>query len=506
MELRYYQKDAQSQTLTEFQNGALRVILCKPTGSGKTVTFADTARKAILNGTAVMIVVDRKELLEQAQKKLIEYGLIPQIITAGRSVRLGKSCYVATVQTLMKRQFPEIGLLIIDEAHKQIFDKLLQRPEYANVFTIGATATPVRTGKMNQLSDFYQSLVEPITISELIAEGFLVPAITFGAKVDRNIKTKGDDFDSAAMFDKFDKATLYAGVVDQYKKHAEGTKAIVFCINVEHSIKTAKAFNDAGYRAVHLDGTTPKAEREAILSGFSKGFYTHITNVEVLTTGYDEWTIETVIVNLATKSLPKWLQMAGRGSRITPSQFVDKIGYLQKTHFNLIDMGGNVHSLGFWESERDYSLTHKRKDTIDAAPVKECPEYGEKDINGRTGCGALLHLSAVKCKACGYVFPVTEKPAPKEAEFIQLENHDFLPIELVGKSYNLMTVEELEQVREAKQYKQGWLIRQIILNNSLNLIDYAKLKEYKNPEAWVAQMEKLYIKKPAPEAVQPVNE
>lgn len=493
MELRPYQITAKKETREEFSKGNKRVILCKPTGSGKTVTFADIAREAVLNGRAVMIVVDRKELLDQAKNKLISYGLLPQIITAGKSVRLGANCYVATVQTLVKRQFPKIDLLIIDEAHKQIFDKILIRPEYADVFTIGATATPKRSGKMNQLSDFYQALIEPTTISELIAEGYLVPAITFGAKVDTTkIKTKGDDFDTTDLYNAFNKATLYAGVVEKYQKYASGTKAICFCINVEHSRKTVNAFLKAGISAVHLDGSTPKKERENILDAFTRGIFQVICNVEVLTTGYDEWTIETVIVNLATKSLPKWLQMAGRGSRITPAQFVGKAGYLQKTHFNLIDMGGNVYSLGFWEAEREYSLTHKRKDTLDAASVKECPE-GEADINGKTGCGALLHLSAVKCK-CGYIFSVKEKEPPKEAEFIQLENYDFLPPELVGKSWGTMTIEELEQVRENKKYKQGWIIRQILLNKDLNLLDYANSKGYKNPIEWVKQMKKLYIK------------
>ncbi|QCW20358.1 helicase [Flavobacterium phage FPSV-S1] len=495
MNLRPYQITAKNETREEFSRGNKRVILCKPTGSGKTVTFADIARETVLRGGAVMVVVDRKELLDQAREKLISYGLLPQIITAGKTVRLGANCYVATVQTLIKRTFPRIDLLIIDEAHKQIFDKILARPEYLDVYTIGATATPKRSGKMNQLSNFYQALIEPVTISELISEGFLVPAITFGAKVDTTkIKTKGEDFDTSDMYNVFDKATLYAGVVDKYQKYGANTKAICFCINVEHSKKTAAAFNAAGISAVHLDGSIAKKERESILKAFSAGMFQVITNVEVLTTGYDEWTIETVIVNLATKSLPKWLQMAGRGSRITPDKFKDKEGYLQKTHFNLIDMGGNVYSLGFWEAEREYSLTHTRKDTLDTAPVKECPE-DEKDINGLSGCGALLHLSAVKCK-CGYIFPLKKKEEPKEVEFIQLENYDFLPPELVGKSWGTMTIEELIQVQENKKYKQGWIIKQILLNKDLNLIDYAKIKGYNYPEAWVARMERMYIKQP----------
>ena len=156
-------------------------------------------------------------------------------------------------------------------------------------------------------------------------------------------------------------------------------------------------------------------------------------------------------------------------------------------------MGGNVFSLGFWEEEREFSLTHKTRDTIEPAPVKECPEDKE-DENNRHGCGAILHASATNCKYCGYKFPKVKKEA-QESEFIQLENYQFLPPELVGKSWGSMTIEELETVREAKKYKTGWIIRQILLNKELQLIDYARYKNYKSPAAWVHRMEKMYIKK-----------
>ncbi len=502
MGLRSYQQNGKDLARYQFSIGKKRVLLCIPTGGGKTVTFADMARDAVLNNIPVMVVVDRKELLEQAKDKLIEYGLQPQIITAGRGVRLGKNCYVATVQTLMRRSFPEVGLIIIDEAHKQIFDKLYDLPEYKESYFILATATPKRTGKMRQMSSFCDVIVEPVTITELISMGFLVPAITFGAKMDTSkIKTKGDDFDITALYDAFNKATLYAGVVEKYKKYADGTKAIVFCVNVEHSKNTVIAFNNAGYNAIHVDGNTSKHERESILKAFKMGVYTHICNVGILTTGFDEWTIETVIINLATKSLSLFLQMAGRGSRITPQQFQDIAGYLQKTHFNLIDMGGNIYNHGFWESERVWLLDHKTKEALDAAPVKECDEF-EKDINGKLGCGALTHLSDVKCKSCGWLFPVKEKSGPKEVEFEQLENYDFLPPEFIGKSWGIMTIPELETVAKLKGYKQGWIITQILLNKDLRLIDYATMKGYENPRAWAEKQTSLRKPKEKPQQIE----
>ena len=492
--LRYYQQDGKDEIRDLFSQGLKSILFCSPTGSGKTVTFASIARDAVTKGFKVMILVDRKELLEQAQEKLKSYGLNPTLITGGRTGNINAKSFIATVQTLARRNtLPPVDLIIIDEAHKGIFDKIVGHEYYKNTFKIGATATPKRTGKMRQLTEFYNEMVETVTISELIKMEFLVPAITYGAKVDTsNIKMKGKDFDTQSMFNAFDKVSLYSGVVDKYKRFAHGTKAIVFNINVEHSLKVTHSFRQAGYVCEHLDGKTPKAKRESILKAFSIGAIQILCNCDVLTTGFDEWTIETVIVNRATQSLPLWLQMGGRGSRITPSQLQGKDGYLQKAHFNLIDMGGNVQRLGFWEEDRKFSLTHKTKDALGVAPVKECPEE-KLDSRKTYGCGAIVRASATNCPHCGYKFEIKKKEAV-EAEFVQLPNAKKLPIALAGKAWGSMSLEELETVRMSLGYKLGWIIQQIIIREDLKLIDYAEYRNFKNPSQWVWRMKKMYVR------------
>jgi len=474
--------------------GLLAVVLCSPTGSGKTVTFADIAKESVTNGFTVMIAVDRSELLDQAKDKLKEYGLNPSIITAGRTARVKSNCYVATVQTLKRRVFPEIDLLIIDEAHKQIFDPVVVEYKKRGVMCVGATATPARTGRMTQMSDIYDDIVEAINIPDLIEQGFLVPAITYSVKKDvTDLKVKGGDYEASQAAAMFDKKYLYDGMIEKYQKLTPGTKAICFNQNVENSIKAARAFNDAGISAMHVDGATPKKQRDDIFAAFKKGLFTVLCNVDIATTGFDEWTIETVIVNRVTMSLPLWLQMCGRGSRITPEKFQGVAGYLQKTHFNILDMGGNLYRLGFWEHEREWSLTHKTRKTEGVAPVKECPEAPETlNTEGPpAGCGAMLHASAPKCKFCGYIFPKQEAKF-LEGDFVQVENYQLLPLELIGKAWGIMTIEELEAVRVAKKYKAGWIIRQISMNRNLKLLDYAVFKGYNNPVGWVANTQKIY--------------
>ena len=476
MKLRPYQQLAKDDLRRLFTSGHKRVIMCKPTGSGKTVTFASMASDAVKKGNKVAIVVDRKELLDQAAAKLKAYGLMPQIIRGKNRINYQSRAFVATVQTLIRRPQPDINLLIIDEAHKQTFDKLLALPDYDKTFVIGATATPMRSGRMNQLSDNYTHIVEPVTIGELIADGFLVPAITYAAKSGgadlSGVRTKLGDFEKKGLFDAFNKAPLYDGVVIQYRKFSDGDRVICFNINVEHSQKTAQAFIEAGYTAKHCDGSMPEKERELILKEWRLGLFDVLCNCDLFTTGFDEPTIETVIVNRATQSVPLWLQMCGRGSR--PAQ--------GKSEFKIIDMGANVYRLGFWEQEREFSLTHETRKKKGEAPVKECdPTY--QDEHGLVGCGAVVPASATKCKHCGLTFPKKERKL-EVAEFGQVsDERQPLPEHLAGKMYSQMTIAELDEVRKLRKYNLGWLVRQVANRDDLTLEQMAAFKGYK--KKWV---------------------
>jgi len=486
MGLRLYQVGSKKYIKLEWGQGNRRVILCIPTGGGKTVIFCSLTLDAIAKGSTVMIVVDRSELLEQAQKKLISLGVVPSLITSGKKYVPGQQVYIATVQTLIKRQvFPDVNLIIIDEAHKQCFDPLLQRPEYTNTFFAGMTATPLRTGKMTQLSSIWDALVEPVTIPDLIKQEYLAPAITYGATMDMDdiktqVKDGVKDYHHGEMYEMFNKSKLYAGCVDQYLKFSPGEKAICFNINVQHSIRQRDEFRARGISAEHVDGKTPKAQRRKLVKAYAEGHFKVLCNCDLFTTGFDDWSIQAVIVNLATMSLIKWLQMDGRGSRVTPDEFKDVPGYIQKKHFKIIDMGGNTFRLGFWEQPRTYNLTHTRKNTLGVAPIKTCPE-DEVDVEGTEGCGAMLHASLMVCPQahCGFIFERKEKPSI-HTDFEELVAQFALPEHLAGKSIEEFTDDELEEYRVEKGHHMGWAVRHMISRHGRDGINrYAAIKGYK---------------------------
>ena len=141
--LRPYQLDSVAQVGAAFASGYKRVILCLPTGAGKTVIFSDIAAKAASKGKRVAILTHRRELLSQA----------------GRL----NSCSVLMVETLNNRikkglDLNAYDLLVIDEAHIGNFRKVLEGFEG---FVIGATATPLSNPP---LKDQYNAIVCPVGI------------------------------------------------------------------------------------------------------------------------------------------------------------------------------------------------------------------------------------------------------------------------------------------------------------------------------------------------------
>jgi type I site-specific restriction endonuclease len=130
-----------------------------------------------------------------------------------------------------------------------------------------------------------------------------------------------------------------------YEQKALGTKTLIFNNGINTSKQVHAMFTEAGYEIKHLDNTHNELERREILEWFRKKKDAILSSVSILTTGFDEPTVETIILNRATKSLTLYHQMIGRGSRLIPG----------KNTFNVIDLGNNCRRFGLWESYIDWN-------------------------------------------------------------------------------------------------------------------------------------------------------
>jgi superfamily II DNA/RNA helicase len=128
-----------------------------------------------------------------------------------------------------------------------------------------------------------------------------------------------------------------------------GTKTLIFNNGINTSLYVYDSFLSAGLPIRHLDNTATKKQRKQILSWFRETPDAILTSVSILTTGFDEPTVESIILNRATKSLTLYYQMIGRGSRILK----------HKNSFDVIDLGNNFHRFGPWGADLDWQRIFK---------------------------------------------------------------------------------------------------------------------------------------------------
>lgn len=421
-------------------------------------------KEHLQKGGKALIFTHRSELLNQASNTFTKLGLTPEVIKAGETPNLNAPLHVAMVETFNRRksQYHEFlqqkTLVIIDEAHLQHFNKVLPliNPE---TYVIGATATPERKPKGVQLSDFYTDLIQIMDTPDVIEMGKLVPAKTYGVEIDlKGAKRTANDYDTSNYYEK---NKTYEGVVSNWERISPNEKTILFASNIASSQEVCNEFISKGYNARHIDGKMGAKARQEVLDWFSNTPNAILCNCGILTAGFDEPSIKTVILYRATTSLPLFLQMCGRGSRIAPG----------KRHFNILDFGNNVARLGFWENRREWKLDNsKKRNKEEAMPVKICPK-----------CDAINRASATKCVVCLWEFP---KPEPTKEEVVLQE---LKSITTEGKMMSQMTVKELITLQDSGKYKAPFIWRVLRTRNNGELRQYAEMKGYKS--GWLRRQE-----------------
>lgn len=405
-QFRPFQAEGINQVAILANKGTRRIAFQAPTGAGKTVLFCGLSQRFITKypSQKVIIAVHREELLQQTIKSLKKVANIDAAaIIAGYNTPVrqvgdymvphnGAQVIVGMVETLNNRfkkyenYMGGVGMLIVDECHLANFNKIYDH--FPKSLIVGFTATPISANKRAPLNLYFDDIVSPVTIKELIKAGHLARnnTITIKNHINRKkLSVKGNDFDEQKMAATFSTPKHVDECVKAYAKCAKGQKTMVFNCNVEHSKLVNDAFVAAGYNSRHMDGNASSEDRKDILKWFANTHDAILNNVALYTTGFDEPTVLNIIINRATMSLPLWLQMCGRGSRSIP-------GY--KEEFNIIDLGANVAEHLDWSYPHDWKNYFNHPEKVGAkkgnAPTKLC-----------VTCEAMIHLSVKICPYCG---------------------------------------------------------------------------------------------------------
>lgn len=431
MQLRDYQNTLIDKVRNSYAEGYESPCIVAPCGSGKSILIADIIRSAGEKGNHVLFLIHRNEIKDQIKKTL-------QLVGADMNyVKLGM------VQTIVRRldKITAPSLIVIDESHhapansyRKIFD------HFPKAKRVSFTATPVRLSGAG-LEDVNDILIEEVDAKWLIENNYLSPYKYYAPKLIDTEQLKLNsmkEFSSTSVNQAMDDKKIYGDVIKHYKKLADGEKAIAYCHSIEASKRVAGEFNEAGVHAVHLDGKTPKDQRDEIIKKFRDGEIKIITNIDIISEGVDIPDCSTVIMLRPTQSLSLFIQQSMRGMRYQPN----------KTSI-IIDHVDNVSRHGLPDDEREWSLKGKKQQSKSEISIKECEN-----------CFGVYKGEEKICPLCGH------KPEIKERES-EYEVEESAELEQVTESKERMIMDyrepedcknmkEIHELAKNRQYKPGW--------------------------------------------------
>lgn len=433
MQLRQYQNELVEQTRQAWHSGYRAPCIVLGCGGGKSCIVAEIARRTTWNGKRVLFLVHRKELVDQIFRTFVRWGVLMDLCTVGM---------VQTVTRRLKRM-PKPALIITDENHhslaasyKRIYDF------WSDVPRVGVTATPVRLNG-DGLIDVNDKLIIGVSTKWLISNHFLAPYDYYAPSVAdlTGLHTKMGEYVTGDIEKAMIKKAVFGDVISYYRRLANGKQAICYCASVKHSKATAAAFREAGIHAEHIDGETPKAERDKLIAAFRSGEVTILCNVDLISEGFDVPDCDCAILLRPTHSLTLYIQQAMRCMR-----------YREGKRAVIIDHVGNYARHGMPDDDRQWSLekkerhSFKRDEAEQAERVRQCPE-----------CFFTFSLSAVEnkgvCPHCGYVFPKRDRtPESAEAKLIKVEG---FKLDLRTPE-SCQTYDELLDYAKSHNYKPGW--------------------------------------------------
>ena len=369
----------------------------------KTFIFSTILNGAKIKGKRAVMAVRGRSLVDQASRRLSEMGVDHSVFMAGdKRFDSAKQIQICSIDTIRSRKIaPPADIVVIDEAHfatSKSFKTFLEY--YPNSYWLSVTATPWVKGGLKHLAE---KIIYPISIEELTAQGYLVPAKYFvPTKFDtKNILIRNGEYNEDSALFEFKKQSVYGDVINNYKKNCLGQPTFIFAINIAHAHEIQARFLAEGLASVVITADTSLDERRFLLENIDNHI---VISIGTLTTGIDVPKLKNIILCRPTRSKNLYVQMLGRGTR----------PYEGKSFFSVYDHVGNVVEHGFLIDEKAAELEEPKKNkkvSSSSAPIKECPV-----------CYAFIKIHEKQCPYCEHTF-IKEKSIPKEydGELVELD-------------------------------------------------------------------------------------
>lgn len=333
--LRPYQREAIDSVLNARRQGVRRMVVCLPTGAGKTVIFSELARLA---RKQVLVLAHREELLSQARAKLenaLQGKHIVSIERAREQASVDAKVLVCSIRSLHEERLArllqgrDLGLIIYDECHHAAAEDNLRVLRQLGAFDenwkgtlLGFTATTAR-GDGKGLSLVFEKIVYTRQLHEMIDDGFLAPLRGFriSTSADLTKLSPGSlDFREDELAEAVDIEERNALVARSIQELARDRRTIAFCVTVNHARNLCRALNLLGVPAGIVHGEMTSEVRAQALADFRTGRIQVLTNVAVLTEGFDDPGTSCIAMARPTRSEGLYAQCVGRGTRLHPGK------------------------------------------------------------------------------------------------------------------------------------------------------------------------------------------
>lgn len=474
VQLRDYQDAARQQIYMAFGQGHKRVICKMPTGAGKTALAGSIISMEQKIGNRVAFVVPFLSLIDQTVDRFREYGLTDLgVIQGDHPLRNpNASIQICSAQTLIRRSFPDVNTVVVDEAHKQFIDlnEWIGRCDRV----LGLTATPWAKG----MAATWDQLVCPVTIDELTELGYLCPVKVLVPAARPNlkgVKSKrydwGKDYDQKALSERMRDEQLVGDIVSTWKANSDCSKTLIFAVDREHARSLQKEIQQNELECGYVDAFTPREERAKLAEMLMDGRLNAIVNIATMTTGVD-FDVRTIILARPTRSRMLYQQVVGRGLRPADG----------KDHLLLLDHSPTTQNLGL-VNEIDAEGLHldegeleSKRVSRDEPPRRECAE-----------CHAVQPKGAQECPFCGHVPEKRIKATVRSNAAGTLEEYkvaDELDPELQ------LVYTELRSYGFNREYKPGWAWHKFKEKTGLN-----------PPRAWSGDYVRLFDMQIRPETL-----
>lgn len=414
MELRPYQQAAVEAIEADWTDGVRKALLVQATGTGKTIVFANIAKRQVEMGKRGLVLAHRGELLDQAADKIRMATGLACSLEKAESTCLGTWNFMAvgSVQTMMRQkrlakfEHDRFDFIIVDEAHHCLSDSYQSVLDwFPEAKVLGVTATPDRGDRRN-LGSYFECISYEYNMPSAIGDGYLchIEAQTIPLAIDMSgVGVSGGDFKAN------DISTALDPYLDQIADEmvAAGCKerrTVVFLPLIKTSQKFRSILASKGFRAAEVNGESD--DRAEVLAGFDTGDYDVLCNSMLLTEGWDCPAVDCIVVLRPTKIRSLYAQMVGRGTRLSPETGKENLLLLDFLwHTSNHDLCHPAHLIA-----KDDDVAKRTTEIIKEASVpidiEEAVEQAGSDVVAQREAAVAKELDACKSRKRNLVDPL----------------------------------------------------------------------------------------------------